>query len=643
MSADRIDQSLPVTSTDPAASFGADESNLGSSILLMFELSIDLLCVAGVDGYFKIVNPAFTRVLGYDRETLLSTPIAELIHPEDVDRSVVEISRLGSAGSTVDFVNRYLCADGRYVWLQWNAQSLGQNQIYCIARDVTEQQRLHTLMIETQRAALIGGWELDLSTDQLIWTEQTYLLHEVDPQSFDLNLEVAVSFYAPGSLQIITEAVAEARASGKQWDLELEIITAKGNRRSVRAVGRVEFVAGQPTRVFGSFQDITARKGLEEQLLHSQKLEGLGRLAGGVAHDFNNLLTVIVGNVGLVHHLAEIGEEAQLCLDAIQEAADQACHVTGQLLAFARKQVRSPQNVCLANRVLELRNVLERLLGVDATLEANVEHSNGNVLVDPGHFELVLINLVVNARDATGPGGKITIEVRDVDGCEALGNVSLAGRYVEVVVRDNGAGIPDEVLPHVFDPFFTTKDHGKGTGLGLATSHSVVEQNGGQIRVVSEMGKGSAFHLYFPAVPADDAIDPGVDKSVCGSGKTILLVEDEPLVRRVTRQVLTGAGFVVLEAEDGPSAFELASRSEGVIDIIVSDVMLPGMSGRDVVRTLREQIGPVPTLIVSGYIGEETDELDLCSDGDWFLQKPFTPDVLLSKLASMLARDTTVT
>lgn len=609
------------------------------SLELLFELSVDLLCVADTDGYFRLVNPAFTRVLGHDKEELLSRPFQDFIHPEDVERTIREVSRLGSAGSTVDFENRYLCKDGGYVWLQWNARSIGEDQIYCVARDVTEQRRNISLMRETQAAAKIGGWELDLKTDDLYWTEQTYILHEVDPEAFDLNLEAAVQFYAPESLKIITQAVADAHESGKPWDLELEIVTAKGNRRSVRAVGRVEFLAGEPVRAFGSFQDITARKQLEEQLLHSQKLEGMGRLAGGVAHDFNNLLTVIVGNVGLVQQLAKLDEEARLSLDAVQEAANQACHVTGQLLAFARRQIRNPKYVCLANRVEELRNVLERLLGVELRLTADVSQSQRTVLIDPGHFELVLINLAVNAKDATGPGGQIAIEVRDIDGRDARGGANLTGDVVEVVVRGNGTGIRSDLIPHLFEPFFTTKGQGKGTGLGLATSHGVVEQNGGSIHVESTQGEGSAFYLYFPAAdaaPSDEIVDGAIDGMIEAGSQTVLLIEDEELVRNVAAGILRKAGYQVIEAEDGPAALQLASRMANDIDAVVSDIMLPGMNGREVVRALREHLGQVPVLFVSGYSGEPMRDEDLELEGAQFLQKPFTPMQLASHVTRLI-------
>jgi PAS domain S-box-containing protein len=611
------------------------------SIEALFELSLDPMCVAGVDGYFKVINPAFSRVLGYDQATLLSTPFVELIHELDRVRTLAEVARLETAGSTVDFENRYLRADGSYVWLQWTARSLGMDEMYCVAREITGQRRLHSLLEDTQQTANIGGWELEFSTEELYWTEQTYRLHEVDPDEFVPTLERAVSFYTPGCLPLISAAVEKARTDGTPWDMELEIITAKGNRRFVRAVGQASFMGAEPVRVYGSFQDITERKQLEEQLLHSQKLDGIGRLAGGVAHDFNNLLTVIVGNTELLQMLPCIDEKAREHIDAVRLAAEQACHVTGQLLAFARKQIREPRYFHPGERLLELTGMLDRLLGEGVHLKCDIEGSTRSILMDPGHFELVLVNLAVNASEAMGAHGELHIEVKDIDGRGVVGLANLEGELVEVVVRDNGEGIPAECLPHLFEPFFTTKE--SGTGLGLATCHGIVEQNGGTIRAESVPGEWTAFHLYFPAAgeslaserpPAESA-----SESRAGRGKTILLVEDELLVRRITEQTLESFGYMVLSAEDGPSALALASSYEGSVDGLISDVVLPGMGGREIAVAVRELLGPLPVLFVSGYPGDRIDESGIRADGTLFLQKPFTASSLAKQVKLMFEEE----
>jgi len=637
-------KSKPTVPKEDPASTVDSKVTPPESLELLFELSVDMLCVAGVDGYFKLVNPAFTTVLGYSREELLARPFAEIIHPDDVERTSAEISRAEDSGSTLDFENRYMRKDGKYVWLQWSARSTDAGLTYCVAREVTDQRRLRSLLEETQRTARIGGWELDFSTEELFWTEETFVIHDTSPEEFVPTLEGAVDFYAPESLPKISAAVEEARRTGKPWDLELQVITAKGRRVDVRAVGRVDLSGGQAIRAYGSFQDITARKQLEEQLLHSQKLEGIGRLAGGVAHDFNNLLTVILGNVELLRETPGLPAAAQVCAGEVEQAAVHASHVTGQLLAFARKQISDPRLLDLGQRVRELVPVLDRLLGESVRLTTAVEECERSVLLDPVHFEQVLVNLAVNASDSMKAGGLLDIEVRPVSTSGEPGHKLPAGDYVELVVRDTGEGIAPHVMPHIFEPFFTTKDLGKGTGLGLATCHGIVVQNGGHIRVESKPGLGTAFHLYFPSVEdqAEDTVDE-LDSGAVGSAgsETLLLVEDEPLVRQITEEGLKRQGYRVLSASDGPSALELARNATEPIHAVVTDVVLPGMGGREVVGHLRQLLGPLPALYVSGYTGDRIDEAGIKSEGASFLQKPFTARELGLSVRRMLGEGST--
>ena len=399
--------------------------------------------------------------------------------------------------------------------------------------------------------------------------------------------------------------------------------------------------AGRPVEVFGSWVDITERKALEMQLLQAQKMEAVGLLAGGVAHDFNNVLTAIGGYAELVREDLP-GEDARRHdVEEILRATERAATLTRQLLAFSRRQVLAPRVLDLNGVVAGVDNMLRRLIGADVELRTALGPVLGAVRADPGQLEQVIMNLVVNARDAMPRGGKLTIETAnaELDESYALEHPSVvAGPYVMLAVSDSGVGMDAATQARIFEPFFTTKEKGKGTGLGLATVYGIVKQSGGNIWLYSEPGRGTTFKIYLPRVdqpPEQPAAAPAPRAAPRGS-ETVLLVEDDEAVRALARKMLAAHGYTVLAAASGAEALKLAADHTGPIHLLVTDVVLPGMSGRELAARFQSVRPALKVLYTSGYTDEAIVHHGVLDPGIAFLQKPFTSGALARKVRETL-------
>jgi two-component system cell cycle sensor histidine kinase/response regulator CckA len=388
--------------------------------------------------------------------------------------------------------------------------------------------------------------------------------------------------------------------------------------------------------------DITQRKELEERLSHTQKLEAVGKLAGGIAHDFNNLLTTILGYSEILLKQLPPGAPHREDLREIQRAGERAAALTRQLLAFSRKQVVEPLVLDLNAVIRDTSKMLRRLVGEDMKLTLRLEPSLGHVCADVGQLEQVLMNLAANARDAMPQGGIIEIATRNVVLVEDDRRVSpfiVPGKYVELTVSDTGEGIEAEARAHVFEPFFTTKEKGKGTGLGLAMVYGIVKQSGGFVWALDRSGGGATLRVCLPLV--DEPVtrrppSPGEGVKSLKGRQTLLVVEDEETVRNLSYGVLLGAGYTVLVARDGASALDVARTYGGEIHLVVTDVVMPGMSGRELAAHLKELRPGVKVLYVSGYTDEKIAAHGVLEPGTNFLQKPFTPSVLVRRVRDVL-------
>jgi two-component system cell cycle sensor histidine kinase/response regulator CckA len=392
-------------------------------------------------------------------------------------------------------------------------------------------------------------------------------------------------------------------------------------------VGIVE--NGCLVRTWGIQRDVTERIHLEEQLRNAQQLEAIGRLAGGIAHDFNNILSIIMGHGELL--LATADDRARNGLEQIRRAADRAAQLTQQLLAFSRKQVLQPKVLDLNEAVADVQKMLARVIGEDIELVASLHPSLAAVKVDPGQVEQVLMNLAINARDAMPHGGRLIMETSNVEVSAAQGrDLDLpAGAYVLLRVTDTGQGMDAGTLSHIFEPFFTTKPMGKGTGLGLATVYGIVKQSGGSIQVASSVGDGSEFTIYLPAAKGNAASKPGRSSGkVTGGSETVLIVEDEPDLRELTRIFLEGYGYKVLVASTAEQAVSVAGAFDAKIDLLLTDVIMPGMSGRQLAEKILGKRPQTRIVYMTGYTDDMVVQHKVLEPGVKLLQKPFTRDDL---------------
>jgi len=398
----------------------------------------------------------------------------------------------------------------------------------------------------------------------------------------------------------------------------------------------------------GIIRDITGRKHaeaekekLQAQLQHAMKMEAVGRLAGGLAHDFNNLLTVITGYSELL--LQKIGKETQTHgeLEEIRRAGERAASLTQQLLAFSRKQIIEPRVVRLDLLVADMQAMLTRLIGENIALHATTGKSLGSVKVDPGMFQQILMNLAVNAKDAMPGGGKIVIETANVDldeGYSATHAYVTPGRYVMLAVSDTGTGMSDEVKAHIFEPFFTTKERGNGTGLGLATTYGAVHQAGGSIEVYSEVGIGTTFKVYLPRVEEETMIPVKDDRplDIPGGTETVLVVEDENTVRNLCVQILERLGYKVLQAWNGTGAITVSQKYGDRIDLLLTDVVMPGMTGAELAAQLALSRPEMKVLFTSGYTYDVISRHGVLDKGKLFIGKPYAPSSLARKVREAL-------
>jgi two-component system, cell cycle sensor histidine kinase and response regulator CckA len=399
---------------------------------------------------------------------------------------------------------------------------------------------------------------------------------------------------------------------------------------------------GRITHFVGVQTDITASKQMEAQLRQSQKMEAIGHLAGGVAHDFNNLLTVINGCCDLIRVNGGLPEDSAPLLDEIHRAGERAASLTRQLLAFSRKTVLQPRVLALSSLVEDFQKMVERLVGEDIVLHTEFRADPGLVRVDPGQMEQVLMNLVVNARDAMPTGGTLTIGTREVflDEVYVRNQDGLKpGQYVLLTVSDTGCGMDKATLSRMFEPFFSTKPVGKGTGLGLAMIYGSLKASGGHVAVESEVGRGTTFHLFLPSVAEPEtAAAPRSQFSAILGSETVLIVEDEAGVRKLARQALESRGYRVLEAPDGVQALRLCEGHSGQIDLLLSDVVMPNMSGRDLGEKFTRLSPHTKVIFTSGYTDDAVVRHGVYRAESDFIQKPFTVNGLLNKVREVLDR-----
>lgn len=432
--------------------------------------------------------------------------------------------------------------------------------------------------------------------------------------------------------------------SGQQDVREFRIITKAGQVRWLRDYARPVWNEDQKrvVRIYGAAQDITERRQLEEQFRQSQKMEAIGQLASGIAHDFNNILTVILGNCDFLLNNVRPDDPLRREVEQIERAGARAASLTRQLLAFSRQQVLQPREVELNTIIMNLEKMLKRLIGEDIELLTILDPQLRPLKADPGQIEQVIMNLVVNARDAMPEGGKLTVETRNVylDEVYVARHAAVTpGPYALLSISDTGIGMNNETLARIFEPFFTTKELGKGTGLGLATVHGIVTQSGGHIWVYSELGHGTVFKVYLPQLlqSTETAKNNTLPAAMVKGSETILLVEDEELVREMTNRILRKYGYTVLQAGHGKEALRVCETYKDKINLLITDIIMPGgMNGHDLAQRLVSLHPEMKILYMSGYTDNAFARQGVLIPGIAFLQKPFTPKSLIRKVRDIL-------
>ena len=508
----------------------------------------------------------------------------------------------------------------------------------------TSEERLRLALAASRSAT----FEIDVATGNMTWSEGVGPVVGRPAATSPDTLDEAATYVEPEHRARIASAFAVARERASHGTLEVRAPGSDGavTWLALTYVSRPD-ADGVVHRIVGTLTDISERKRLEEQFLHAQKMQAMGALAGGVAHDFNNLLTVIIGASHLARRSADApGVPATLTsdLDDVLAAAQRASVLTGQLLAFSRRQVLQPRHFDMRVLVGGTETMLRRLVGETIRLETVLPGDPLPVFADQGQLTQVVMNLAINARDAMPSGGTLLLTLRGdgkPDGAPMPDEVLSAERYAVLSVADTGVGIDPAIRSQIFHPFFTTKPVGQGTGLGLATVYGIVMQLGGTLRVHSELGRGSTFEVYLP-IEEDSAgeapFSPGPSVAEPGRGRTVLLAEDEPALRALAQRVLSAAGYRLIVAEDGYAALEAARAHQGVIDLLVSDIVMPRLSGLELATILLPERPQMRVLLLSGYPQRAAPESAVLLGDVPFLAKPFGPDDLLTAAQRALAQ-----
>jgi len=618
--------------------------------------STDAIISETLEGIALSWNAGAERVTGYSCEEMVGHSLAILL-PSDRSAEVEEIlTRIRSGERVAPYETRWVKKGGETIQVSLHVSPFrdADGEIVgasTIAHDISERnqakeqlrdERFANALLESVQVGIVACDERGILT---LFNQVARSWHGLPAEP--LPAEKWAENYGwrlpDGRTPLKKEEIPLFRAleGERVSDVEMMIVPKQGEARTVLASGRpIVDSEGHKLGAVAAMIDISERKCLEQQFRHSQKMEAVGRLAGGVAHDFNNLLTIITGYSQMIQRNLEPGSPIKAHVDAILKSGERAAALTRQLLAFSRRQDFSPRIMDLNAVVGNTEKMLHRLIGEDIELLTVLSAGIGMVKGDHGQIEQVIMNLAVNARDAMPNGGRLTLETANVelDEAYARGHMPVEpGSYVMLAVTDTGCGMDAPTQAHIFEPFFTTKEPGKGTGLGLATVYGIVKQHGGNIWVYSEPGHGTAFKIYLPCAEMSAVkVEPhrAAARELRGS-ETILVVEDEPDVRSLVVRLLRSMGYWVLEASRADEAMMVCRRHKGPVHLLLTDVVMPQMSGRDLLDRLRPLRPDVRVLFTSGYTEEALHNRMLERDTA-FLQKPFTEDALARKVRDVL-------
>jgi PAS domain S-box-containing protein len=613
----------------------------------LFRHAPDGILVADRDSYYLDANPSMCRMLGYSREELIGLHASDIVAPEELPHVA---SALRLIATTTEYQRRWLFRrkDGTTFPAEVIATVTPDGNLLAMIRDVTEQTLAEAALrqerdraqryLDTADVILLA---LDLEGRvTLVNRKGCEILGRTESDLLGCNwIETCLPLRIREALTTRLANLATADGSA----VENPIVTADGAERLIEwrnSVVRDE--AGRVTGSFSSGTDVTDRRTLEEQYRQAQKMEAIGRLAGGVAHDFNNLLTAILGYCELLLATRDPTDPDFADIAEIQRSGLRAAGLTGQLLAFSRKQIIEPTLLDVNSVVAGMRAMLERLIGEAVSVAWILRPGLASIKADRGQLEQIVMNLALNARDAMPHGGTLTVETANVeldDHPPTSHAEVIRGSYVVLNVTDTGSGMTPQVQARLFEPFFTTKEVGKGTGLGLATVHGIVTRAGGTVGVYSEVGRGSSLKVYFPAAVGLEAAAeiPGPSTASRAGTETILVVEDADGLRELTKRLLERQGYTVLIAADATEALSIFDARSG-IDVLLTDVVMPGASGPELTRQLIGRQPGLRVIYMSGYTEDTITHHGVLKPGIDFIHKPFTSATLGRKIREVLDR-----
>ncbi len=660
-----------LSGSDAAVRDATQPSDLAETLLsrTLMEAVPDAIVAVNHEGVILQINSQTESLFGYTREELIGQRIETLVPERQREQhrhhfaSFTDKPKTRRMGAGLDLKGRRRDGSEFPVEISLSPVSTEGGMVVLSAiRDVSDRQRIEEELLRANE-------ELSRRKDRQLWEYQNRLASVVDSSHDAIigkNLDGVITSWNKGAERIYgykaEEAIGQPIALLAAADRRDEIANILEDIRAGRLVDHFETVrvtkdgrhlnvsisvspirdaAGEIVGASTIARDVTAQKKAEEQLRRGQKMEAVGRLAGGVAHDFNNILGIITSCSELLRpHIGNDPLTTELS-GYIRDACKRGATLTRQLLAFSRKQPVQSRVLELNERLLDVCKLLRPLMGEDVKVVFLPRSESAFVEADPGQLDQIVINLAVNSRDAMPHGGKFVIETDTADFDDAFASQHPPmnpGRYVMLAVSDNGCGMDDATRSRIFEPFFTTKEVGKGTGLGLATVYGIVKQSGGHIWVYSELGHGTTFKVFLPCADEKAGMARAVEEEIAfrrGEGTTILLVEDDPIMRRLTRQMLAEQGYTIIEAEDGRAALERVATDHSSIDLVLTDVVMPGVSGPELVLRLMDSHPDTKFLYMSGYTGELVADHSI-GEGITLLEKPFTRSALLTTIQTAL-------
>jgi two-component system, cell cycle sensor histidine kinase and response regulator CckA len=611
----------------------------------------DLICRFLPNGKLVFVNQAYCRFQGKTREQLVGTSFFPTLAEQDREIPLGQFARLTPEDPIQSFDSKVMLGSGKLIWQQCTVRALFDEtgkikEFQAVIEDITRRK-------QSEEALRLG--------------EERFraILHSMVDGVIVLDDQGAVTLFNPAAERIFQRAPGEVLNqsirnlfAAEEWQkyddyltrhlgenppkvIEVNALRANGAPLPID-LAVSEISRGGVLMLIVIVRDISERRKLEDQYRQAQKMEAVGRLAGGIAHDFNNLMQAILGYSNLLDRRLPPGDPNHETVDQIQKSLAHASSLTRQLLAFSRKQVLKPKLLALNSVVADMTHLLQRVLGETIQLEMKLAEPVPFIRADPGQMEQLILNLAINARDAMAQGGTLGIQTSNLTFTEAktLSSGCLPpGSYALLSVSDTGCGMSLEVQAHLFEPFFTTKESGKGTGLGLSNVYGVVKQSGGEITVTTAVGAGTTFNIYLPRFdghPSEEESTHITQPSTGGGNETVLLVEDEELVRMMLLEVLKSAGYAVIDARHGADAIVVADQHVGPIDLLITDMTMPGFSGSELARRVTEKRPDMRVLFISGYTDQEAAQWGKLNQPVQFLQKPFHPDALLGKVRGIL-------